>query len=141
MVITRFGQCQQSDDLNIYSESLKWHLEYIKSFKALSEQEVYVEKNDVTTLDLPERIGEIKITCLSKEEIKAKTKSGNRIHLVVIRPVIVENSSLKVGIIDFYVSSKKRSFNYANTGGSILRFSYDCELAKFKLIDKKYSGI
>jgi|688.fasta_scaffold566956_2 hypothetical protein len=140
--VSNKANCQPKDTTNIYLLSLTEHLEYIKKLsKDRGLNSIYVEKNELTTESLPNQIGGITILYLTPSEIQSKTRGGKQIHLVVIRPVKVEAELLKVGIIDFYVTTKKKNFNYANTGGSTLRFKYSCERNKFELFNKKQGGI
>jgi len=134
-----FGQT--SDSSNIYLTSLTTHLEYLRSLTKKNIELVYVEKSDVTTENLPEQIDGTKVQYLTKSEIQDKTRGGERIKLIVIRPVAVKKSSLRVVVIDFSVTSKKNNFNYANGGGSTFEFIYNCNLQRFELISKKQNGI
>lgn len=136
------GHCQKSDSSNIYLVSLTKHIQYLKSLRTTAGlSSVYVEKDELTTENLPEKIDDVTISYLTRQEIKSKTSGGKRIRLIVIRPVVVGESSLSVNVIDFSVTSKKNNFNYANGGGSALEFKYDCELKKFVLANKKQGGI
>ncbi|HEY5750636.1 MAG TPA: hypothetical protein VIU12_31455 [Chryseolinea sp.] len=135
------GFSQQNDSLNIYLVSLTSHLEYLKSKSKENIQSVYVERDDLVTGSLPKQIDGITIFYLTRLEIRDKTRKGKRIPLIVIRPVKVERTSLKISIIDFSVTTKKNSFNYSNGGGSTLEFRYNCDLQKFELTNKKQGGI
>jgi len=133
------ASCQQNDSPNIYLVSLTSHLGYLKSVNKKSIQ-VYVEKSDITET-LPDQIDGTRIVYLTKSEIRDKTRKGQRIDLIVMRPVIVGVKSLQVTIIDFSVTSKKNMFNYANGGGSTLEFAYNCNLGRFELTNKRQGGI
>lgn len=130
------------DSTSIYFTSLSNHLEYLKSLKknANGLNEVYVEKSEITE-SLPSDIGSVHISYLTLSEIKAKTTKGKRIHLIVVRPVKVESTLLRVNVIDFFVTSNKEGFNYANTGGSVFEFRFDCERNRFLVSNKKQGGI
>ncbi|HEY5750642.1 MAG TPA: hypothetical protein VIU12_31485 [Chryseolinea sp.] len=114
------GFSQQSDSLNIYLVSLTSHLEYLKSMSKENIQSVYVERDDLVTGSLPKQMDGITISYLTRLEIRDKTRKGKGIPVIVIRPVKVERTSLKISIIDFSVTTKKDSFNYSNGGGSTL---------------------
>ncbi len=133
------GHGQANDTLNIYQISLTHHLEYLKSLNK-NVQSVFVEKSDLTS-ELPEKIGDVRVVYLTRSEIQAKTKKGNRIDLIVIRPVMINAKSIKTVIIDFAVTSKKNKFKYANGGGSTFEFKYNCDLESFELASKKQTGI
>lgn len=135
------GLCQKDDSPNIYLISLTSHLEYLKSVNKKSIESVYVEKDEVTTEGLPDQIDGTRVLYLTRSEIREKTQKGKRIELIVVRPVVVKSRSIKVTVIDFSVTSKKNNFNYANGGGSIFEFTYNCDLQKFELTNKKQGGI
>ena len=135
------GLCQKDDSSNIYLISLTSHLEYLKSVNKKSLESVYVEKNEVTAEGLPGQIDGTRVLYLTRSEIREKTHKGKRIELIVVRPVVVKSKSIKVTVIDFSVTSKKNNFNYANGGGSTFEFTYNCDLQKFELTNKKQGGI
>lgn len=135
------GVCQKNDSPNIYLISLTTHLEYLKSVSKKSIESVYVERHEVATEGLPDQIDGTRIYYLTRLEIRDKTRKGKRIELIVMRPVVVKATSLKVAIIDFSVTSKKNNFNYANGGGSTLEFTYNCDAQRFELTNKKQGGI
>jgi hypothetical protein len=133
--------CQRSDSSTIYLTSLTTHLEYLKSVSKKNLELVYVEKSDITTENLPEQIDGTRVHYLTGSEIQDKTRKGERIKLIVIRPVVVKGSALRVVVIDFSVTSKKNNFNYANGGGSTFEFTYNCDVQRFELTNKKQGGI
>jgi hypothetical protein len=139
--LSSYGTCQEGPSDNIYLKSLQEHIEYIKSVNQSDVQSVYVEENDITTTGLPKNIGDVDVIYLSKKEIRNKTKNGKRIHLIVIKPVQIGKRYLKVNLIDFFVTSKRNSFNYANSGGSTFEFRYNCEKEEIELFSKNHSGI
>lgn len=136
------GHGQASDSSNIYLISLTQHIEYLRSLKTTAGlSSVYVETDELTTENLPEKIGDMTISYLTRQEIKSKTLDGKRIRLIVVRPVVVNEGSLRVNVIDFFVTSKKNNFNYVNLGGSIFIFKHNCEKGRIELSHQKHGEI
>lgn len=131
----------QNKPVDIYLSSLSFHLDQLKAIKKGGLNSIYVEQNEVTTVGLPEELGGIKIIFLTREEIREKTRNGKRIELVAIRPVRIYPKSLVVTVLNFSVTSKRNTFNYANGGGSTLEFAYNCDDQQFELVRTQYGGI
>lgn len=139
--IIQNGLGQQKEPINIYSESLNWHLKNLKAINAIKCNTVYIEKDEISTVGLPEEINNVQIICLSREEVRTKTKNGVGINIIVIKPVKVKLKTLEVVLIDFYVTSKGKNFFYGNGGGSVIEFKYNCETEEFEYSENKYHGI
>jgi hypothetical protein len=139
--IIQNGLGQQKESINIYSESLNLHLKNLKAVNALKGNTVYIERDEISTVGLPEEINDVRIICLSRKEVRMKTKNGGGINLIVIKPVKVELKTLEVVLIDFYVSSKGKNFFYGNGGGSVIKFKYNCETEEFEYSENKYLSI
>ncbi|MBL0743947.1 hypothetical protein [Chryseolinea lacunae] len=80
------GFAQKKKPIDLYVISLTEHLSYLKSVQ--SPIVGYVEKTNETE-GLPSQIGDIQLEYLTKSEIRAKTRGGKQIFLLVIRPVQV----------------------------------------------------
>lgn len=131
---------QSTEATDIYLISLKEHLVWAAKNRTTL-QTVYVEKNEHTTESLPASVSGMEITYLTKTEILDKTRNGRRIFLLVIRPVEVKSEYLKISVIDFSVTSRKKTLKYANGGGSVFEFRYNCDRGVFELTNKRQSGI
>ncbi|WP_236676285.1 hypothetical protein, partial [Chryseolinea lacunae] len=55
--------------------------------------------------------------------------------------VQVYEDYIKVTVIDFTVTSKRKNFYYSNGGGSAVFFRYNCDLKRFELSGKEQGGI
>ncbi len=125
---------------DIYTESLKYHLENLMAVDAIRNKTVYVERIARLTDELPDSIYSLRIVYLSKDEIRYMTKHKSGIDIIVITPAKMDSAVWRVNVIDFYVTSDRKSFNYSNGGGSIIEFTYDCNFARFRVENKKYIG-
>ncbi|QQS51016.1 MAG: hypothetical protein IPM71_15810 [Bacteroidota bacterium] len=137
--ISAFSQ-EYNDTTNIYYKSLKLHIAYLKSNVNNGSNNVIVEYNEQTTINLPTQIDNFKISYSNRDEIK-KLSAKEAIQLIVIKPVVINQNRIFVNIIDFTVNYKRGNFNYVNCGGSKIEFKYDCLNNYFKVENLKQGGI
>jgi hypothetical protein len=111
-----------------------------------------IERNDLLTDKLPTQVGEIKIEYLDRQAIidryrkkrddkKRDKESRAEIPVSVISPIWNEGTILKISLRDWYVSYKKRVFNYALEGGCIVDFKFDSQLDDFAITKTDLWGV
>ncbi len=130
-----------NDMQSFYAQGLRMHLEYLKEIHSGSVKEKYfVEANDFITGGLPNQIGEFDIEYLDHKSIKQKGDL-TAFHLIVIRPIEIENNKVILRILDYIVDYADGVFNYAYSGGSKFIYQYDCDKEKYILESKFQKGI
>lgn len=143
LCLNAFSQ-EKLDTTNLYFKSLKLHVAYLEStFKNNNvsfPDNINVEYNEQTTINLPSQIDNFKISYLNRDEIK-KLSSKESIQLIVIRPAVINAKSIIINVIDFNVKFRKNNFSYSNGGGSKIEFVYDCVNDCFKIGKIKQGGI
>jgi hypothetical protein len=135
------------DTTNIYYRSLKLHLDYIE--KNLADQplpasgfwDVNMQVPAQLAGQLPERVGNFRISYLDKKEILASTKKHKSIYLIWMQPVVVEDNLQTIGIVNFSMTFRKRKLNYGNGGGTRVKFRYDNSRNSFELVELRQGGI
>jgi hypothetical protein len=131
---------QKTDSLNIYWVALKMHVTYFETLqKQDSNMVIYIERDNNLFYKFPMSIGGHNIRLLGRDEIKQLAKKKS-LELISIRPIQLIDSSLDLNIINYNVTYKKRSFNYANEGGSIVTFIFDCTKQCFVIKNIKQVG-
>lgn len=72
---------------------------------------------------------------------KSKRLIGKKgIHAWKVVPAIVGNS-LKISVIDFFITYKNKNYNYSNGGGATVIFEYSCLKGVWELTDFKQAGL
>jgi hypothetical protein len=81
---------------------------------------------------------ELKKTNILDPKIRSVVKKGVRAWKII--PAL-QGFSLKIRIIDFFVTYKSGNYNFANGGGSETVFEYSCNENKWVLVKSEYQGI
>jgi len=115
---------EANDSSNIYLFSLTKYCEYLDN-SGNKESTVYVEKDDIFTNDLPNRIKSHEIRYFEMIEVKNYLKGKKGIILVRIIPLRVKANDFFVNVIPFSVSYDKKKFHFINGGGLGVKFQFD----------------
>ncbi|TXB59440.1 hypothetical protein [Phaeodactylibacter luteus] len=120
-----FGQTTSSSEIkdssNIYNIALRVYLS-----DAVISDELFVEKNDITTSSMPEQLGGVTIQLMNIRQIRKKAKKGP-FTLYRIIPLRFEEGIFFVNVIPFNVKCKRKNLQMANQGGVTVKFKYNCE--------------
>ena len=102
----------------------------------------FVEQHDIFTDKLPAQFGEIKVEYLDRQAIIERYKKNRaELFVTVIRPMTNDGTTLKISFSDYYMSYKKRVFNYALEGGCTVDFEFDCQLDDFAITKTGLWGV
>ncbi len=101
-----------------------------------------VEYDNIITAKLPTQFGVIKVEYLNKQEIiEHYKKTRADIPVTVIRPMKNDGTTLKINFSDYYVTYKKRVFNYALEGGCNVDIKFDSQLDGFVITKINLWGV
>ncbi len=75
---------------------------------------------------------------IEAKENRKLIKRGIRIWKIL--PVLNKNQ-LMITIVDFYVSYRRKNYNFLNGGGANIKFEYSCEEKQWILIESNWLGI
>lgn len=131
----RFESIKNSTE--IYRECLRSHLtatfqRHQEIFKT-NDYSYYVDENYYVTKHLPEKIDSFSITYLSQSEKLRYARKKSYRQLVVIRPLSIENDTVKVAIVEYSIKKKRKKIYVHTFCGSYFQFSFDCKTNKLVL--------
>lgn len=124
---------------NIYLFSLK---EYAKTLDSVKTNTIYVKKVPFIGENWPQSISAFKIIYLyAYDDYKTAIKAnGGSIEVLGIGELNYQNGKFFIGIIPFHTTIRKKTVNFANSGGLHILFDYDCSQNKFSYIGIKEYG-
>ncbi len=101
-----------------------------------------VEKDPLITEGLPTEFENHFVEYLDKEGLARRySKSGKPFAALAIHPIRNEGKTLKIAVLIYWITYKKRRLEFALSDWSNVEFQYDCEKQQFVVSSVKLGGI
>ena len=121
---------ETSDASNIYFQALKIYTENkLKGCACL-----LVEADEIITKKLPGKVGTCDIKYVDLAEITTLLEKESPLRIIRIFPIRFNRGEFYVVIIPFNVEKEGNDYQYANTGGHNIFFSYDSNSKSFQFL-------
>lgn len=131
---------ESKDSTNIYYHALTQYCDLVEKNQP-NITTIYVEKDNLISEKLPEKIGRFSILYFDFLDIKRYLKKSDKMTLVKIIPLRVKQDDFYVNVIPFSVSYSKKNFNYVNSGGLSAHYRFSKEKSGLIFKFSKFSGI